>query len=616
MITRRQQTTATTTMPATLPRKNGKRQFGEPNFKVYEDDDYDDNDEGSATAKKARGSVELHAQDLPPFVTAVELHAQDLPPFVTVGSIFQVCLMCTNDDGALSAMPVVLGEPRLVYADTGLAAAPGLLEVCASPVLSGGRASFRARLLALSRDQEGRAFVIEVPATREIDGTALAPARTTAVTAVAYKLTAAFQRPMPVGASDDPTIVWYNQRGGASNCLCLTVHITDDAGRRDLFAPDVRLKLTLVHADDGTEVRKQDILTVQSDAGDLVAVKGEATVKFRIGEVCRRHEGRFFAVRVSADISADPMRGDVAPVTSDPIDVRSKPSPKALLHAPLQGGFHQHHVEAFPYSPRFSSAASSSLPSSSAMVAGDGEDSSDYALGGGGPSAPPLNSSYPLQPSQPPELVGAFHRLLTWVDEALCALQASKWTPLGYDLAGGAQQPLFSMSNPNERINRAINSYQSQAMHDLCVIKRTVEPIAESHYQRHLLQGGASGGAVVCEDDDGSDVPTGPAPPPRPRPEMQRFGSLNLDLLEEAARPTGSWSRESSAGGLALTADEVKQAFENGELDVPVPSPACGATTFGEAGVAGVCGQLATPGAASRAFSAEVRSGDSPATAV
>ena len=176
--------------------RNKKRGCESPDAAADDDDDHN---------KKARSSVELRVLDLPPFVSA--------------GAFFEVRVMCTGEEGTLSAEAVSLGAPQLVFADSGLPAPDGLFDVeSLTATLTGGRGSFRARINGLSRDQDGRAFKIVVPATLQCDGSTLM-ATTSPLSAI--KLTATFD-----DDGKDGPVKFYNQSGGKSNYLCLHVDVT------------------------------------------------------------------------------------------------------------------------------------------------------------------------------------------------------------------------------------------------------------------------------------------------------------------------------------------------------------------------------------------------------
>ena len=93
-----------------------------------------------------------------------------------------------------------------------------------------------------------------------------------------------------------------------------------------------------------------------------------------------------------------------------------------------------------------------------------------------------------------PGVVQAMGSVLDWVDGTLKTLAAAQWTQVGFEPAaagdgggGGKRRPLYSMTNPNARIDAALALYKAEVMGSLQVLVDAMQR------DRAAAAGGGSG---------------------------------------------------------------------------------------------------------------------------
>ena len=119
--------------------------------------------------------------------------------------------------------------------------------------------------------------------------------------------------------------VWYKDEGGQHKCILLKLSLNDSTGKK--VKKDAKIKCALRYADTGKIVENQSILRVWTEDGrkrGLALKGGQLTVKARVEDVSKNHQGQSFKIEVMADIDESPTDCDVAPVFSRAVNVRSK----------------------------------------------------------------------------------------------------------------------------------------------------------------------------------------------------------------------------------------------------------------------------------------------------
>ena len=113
--------------------------------------------------------------------------------------------------------------------------------------------------------------------------------------------------------------VWYKDEGGQHKCILLKLSLNDSAGKK--VKRDAKIKCALRYADTGKIVENQSILRVWTEDGrkrGLALKGGQLTVKARVEDVSKNHQGQCFCVEVSCDEEG------IESVRTQKVHVRSK----------------------------------------------------------------------------------------------------------------------------------------------------------------------------------------------------------------------------------------------------------------------------------------------------
>jgi len=113
--------------------------------------------------------------------------------------------------------------------------------------------------------------------------------------------------------------VWYKDEGGQHKCILLKLSLNDSAGKK--VKRDAKIKCALRYADTGKIVENQSILRVWTEDGrkrGLALKGGLLTVKARVEDVSKNHQGQCFCVEVSCDEEG------IESVRTQKVHVRSK----------------------------------------------------------------------------------------------------------------------------------------------------------------------------------------------------------------------------------------------------------------------------------------------------
>lgn len=108
--------------------------------------------------------------------------------------------------------------------------------------------------------------------------------------------------------------------------MTLDVKLTDALGKPVCLSKSIPLTVRLCYDKTQQPVRNQDILTLMSHSRLAVGKNGCAQVNFRVDQVSRLHQLQKFCLRIAPDVEQCPLNGDILPVYSSGVTVRSKRS--------------------------------------------------------------------------------------------------------------------------------------------------------------------------------------------------------------------------------------------------------------------------------------------------
>mmetsp|Transcript_1352 Transcript_1352/g.1746 ORF Transcript_1352/g.1746 Transcript_1352/m.1746 type:complete len:573 (+) Transcript_1352:37-1755(+) len=463
------------------------------------------------------------------------------------GAFFEVTVLLLDQAGQLhtgESNNISIKKPILCSSETHQEC-DALVEVENSwvPNLERGRLTFKARINALSRDVGEGGFCICI----QSEDPNINSCYSNPITVVSYKLILLNSTPCK----------WYNQMGGGGNCITLDLECRDSSNQ--LVTKPIPLEMILIYADDGEPVRTQEILT-KSDDSQMITSNGKATMKVRIEHVSRKHQNRSFAIKITPNLLSDPLAACVASITSTSINVLSKITPrdrrtkgdvpesttKTLppMHQMSKFGstsFDENSSDSFSGSSSSSSSSSfrTNLPSfregetsingvnvqtNVASIEDDVQDNmmiSNNATGGNGggmiDTIPNNHQNGAIVTSEKP-VVQALSNVLGWIDSTLKCLCESKWQQVGYEEGVNNKpdinRPLYTMTNPNDRIQLQLDAYRNKVMSSLSIVLEGVEPLLNETVQPDsstttpypLASGSSSTMGGVPENTGGGDM--------------------------------------------------------------------------------------------------------------
>jgi len=118
--------------------------------------------------------------------------------------------------------------------------------------------------------------------------------------------------------------LWYKDEGGRDKCMHVVVGLYDNK-RSLVHNRRIPLLLTLLYdtaVDYHSKVTKQDILQVLGSPRQFIDPdNARATIRFRIEDVSKNHQGQNFRVNISADSTNIAC---IAPVQTRSVSIRSK----------------------------------------------------------------------------------------------------------------------------------------------------------------------------------------------------------------------------------------------------------------------------------------------------
>lgn len=411
----------------------------------------------------------------------------------------------------------VTGGDVLVEADQ------KLLEVDPTTplVIKSGRATFGCKILNTSMNSNNCMFCLKA----EVADGSIPPAFSTSITVIKYQLCL------------DPSThttwenEWYKDEGGRDKCITVKVQLKDKDGR---LVRNRRVPLTItLQYDSGAQVLQQEILKISPDSSMSVE-SGTATIRARIEQVSRSHQGQGFKIFVGPDVDKDPLISDISPVVSMAVTVRSKINKKRKQAAMSQGTgksvmaagadmSHHHHPAkvratdptlAYVDDPRFSAQPRTMMGTATAAFV----------------ASPPSTGADAGSPME-----ASLTTVLKWISNVLEVLQRVKWKQLGYEPREGlpADQgtPLYEIHNPNEMVEKVLTEYRGAVMSHLDLILKQLEPIianeteeAKPQAQSSSVGGGGGGGRSSGRRGKASESTSGATATPQDNIDMPAFG--------------------------------------------------------------------------------------------
>lgn len=291
----------------------------------------------------------------------------------------------------------------------------------------------------------------------------LVPATTNAVTLVNHKI--------KVEPDSDWEQVWYKDEGGRDKCMTIFASLVDRHNKIHR-GEEIPLQMTLYYANEGRplKVTKQEILKALGVAQRQHTEKktGRASLRFRIDDVSKNHQGQDFRVEVAPDTRIKGFK-DVAPGFSPPVSIRSKRN-KRQRSGMSSGGRQDQRLS----SPR--------------MFADD---------------APRSDTGFAT--ADMTRVRDAVKGVMHWADEVVNGLSVLPWQVIGYnpnpDGSPDYNRPLHNMPNPNVCISHILRMYSESTRENLNILNAAVErqqPGSQDPYMPH---------AASPREEEGFDMP-------------------------------------------------------------------------------------------------------------
>eukprot|EP00542_Grammatophora_oceanica_P020275 CAMPEP_0194034852 /NCGR_PEP_ID=MMETSP0009_2-20130614/7301_1 /TAXON_ID=210454 /ORGANISM="Grammatophora oceanica, Strain CCMP 410" /LENGTH=665 /DNA_ID=CAMNT_0038675955 /DNA_START=363 /DNA_END=2360 /DNA_ORIENTATION=- len=287
----------------------------------------------------------------------------------------------------------------------------------------------------------------------ELIGTSLhrmiKPIATRAISVVRHKIR--------VTPESDWEKIWYKDEGGRDKCMSVSVSMYDK-NEQLYMGEQVPLQMTLYYAngDEPIKVIKQDILKTLGAAKMYIEkTSGKATLRFRIEDVSKNHQGQDFKVEIAPDARVKGF-GDVAPGFTPAVSIRSKRNKRHRTFSSTEA------KQEARYQPGSRQAGLYSLPEEAARGRGEAA----------------------ISTADLPRLRDAIKGVMQWTDEVVNGLYPLQWQVIGYaqnpDGSHDYNRPYHSMPNPNAHITRILSTYSESTRDHLQTILSAVERASPS----------------------------------------------------------------------------------------------------------------------------------------
>lgn len=292
----------------------------------------------------------------------------------------------------------------------------------------------------------------------------ISPVSTRAINLVNYKIV--------VSPDNTWNSVWYKDEGGRDKCMTVTAGLFTKENT-PVLGQEIPFRLTLYYDsnDHPIRVNKQDILRVIGpDRNVTSTVSGKVTIRFRIEDVSKNHQGQEFRVQVSPSGKAKGFK-DVGPGFSQTVSIRSKRNKRQR-----SGG-----TTGLPEQQR--------MPSPTRMK----HQGAPLRMG---ETARPASAAF--AGADIPLLREAMKGVIQWTDEVVNGLYPLQWQIIGYaqhpDGSPDYNRPYHNMPNPNPCISRVLSMYSGATRDQLRVILDAIEQASSSPQQTgDSFQSGPSG---------------------------------------------------------------------------------------------------------------------------
>lgn len=266
----------------------------------------------------------------------------------------------------------------------------------------------------------------------------LAPVSTSSISVVNYKI--------KVEPDEEWDNVWYKDEGGRDKCMTVIANLYDQ--EKNIFKGEqIPLQVTLFYANDEKPIKvtKQDTMrTIGASKQFIEKSSGKATIRFRIEDVSKNHQGQDFRVEIAPDATVKGFK-DVAPGFSPAVSVRSKRNKRQRQ------------------------------PSSAQR---------DQRLGS--PPAPVGRSFYDegrgdqqLSGPELPRLRDALKGVIHWAEEVVNGLCTIQWQVIGYhqnpDGTTDYNRPYHNIPNPEPVLSRVMSMYSDTTRDQLMTMLRAID---------------------------------------------------------------------------------------------------------------------------------------------
>mmetsp|Transcript_30265 Transcript_30265/g.46191 ORF Transcript_30265/g.46191 Transcript_30265/m.46191 type:complete len:669 (+) Transcript_30265:281-2287(+) len=266
----------------------------------------------------------------------------------------------------------------------------------------------------------------------------LAPVCSSTISIVNYKI--------KVVPDEEWESVFYKDEGGRDKCMTVVASLYDKEDQ--IFKGEqIPLQVTLFYANDvkPIKVTKQDTMRTIGAAKQFIDnSSGKATVRFRIEDVSKNHQGQDFRLEVAPDPEAKGFK-DVAPGFSPAVSVRSKRNKRQ--RQPNSGARDQR-------------LGSPPAPSGRSF----------YDEGRGDPQ---------LSGQELPRLREALKGVIHWAEEVVNGLCTIQWQVIGYhqnpDGTTDYNRPYHNIPNPEPVLSRVMGMYSDTTREQLMTMLRSID---------------------------------------------------------------------------------------------------------------------------------------------
>jgi hypothetical protein len=274
-------------------------------------------------------------------------------------------------------------------------------------------------------------------------GDNLPPVTTTPINLVNHKIR--------VGTDSEWESVWYKDEGGRDKSMTIVASLHNKKGEMYEGQP-IPLQLALYYNSEDhlpIKVMRQDIMrTIGGSKPMIDEATGKTTLRFRIEDVSKNHQGQDFKIEVA--VAAKGIK-DVAPGFSPAVSVRSKRNKR-----------HRSQVSS-------SRAENLGTPDGRPTI---------YEESRGSDSV--------FAPGDLPRLREALKGIIHWTEEVVNGMVALQWQIIGYhqnpDGSPDYSRPYHNIPNPEAVMSRVLGMYSESTRDQLMALLRAVDSGPQDPY--------------------------------------------------------------------------------------------------------------------------------------